>query len=345
MSGASHLEREIREQGRVLAERTEPGWRAAGRAAEILRRSDVEFVVVAARGTSDNAARYAQYLLGMDARLAAGLAAPFLYAGESAPLLSRAAVLAISQSGRSPDITNVVAAGRSQGRPTIAITNDVGSPLAAAADVVVPLLAGREQSVAATKTYLASLHAIAQIATCVVPGLDRQAGFDRLPAIVSEAAEAQLAAREQFDRLGRMTVVTVVGRGLHLATAYETALKIRELSGVVTEAFSLPDLLHGPIAALHPSGAMWLVATAGGSQPGVHEFEPLRQAVGLSVVVSDDPDLVAAADLGVRLSPLPEWAAPIVAVIPGQAAALRLAEMRGIDPDRPPGLSKVTLTR
>jgi glutamine---fructose-6-phosphate transaminase (isomerizing) len=344
----SHLEREAREQGDVLAARTRPGWENAAAAAHLLRRGDVDYVVLAARGSSDNAARYAQYLLGLEARLPAALAAPWLYSSPAPPLLSRGAVLAISQSGRSPDITGVLAAARAQDRPTVAITNAPDSPLAAVADVVVPLLAGVERSVAATKTYLASLHAVAQIATCLRVEADpeRARWFERLPAIVSEAVKDAFEMRARFDPLGEARLLTVVGRGLQFSTAHETALKIRELSGMPAEAFSEPDLMHGPIAALSASGAVWLVSTSGREQPGPDFFHAPARGTGVSVAVSDRADVLAGADIGVRMEAgLPEWMAPIVAVIPGQAAALRLGELRGVELDRPHGLSKVTLTK
>jgi glucosamine--fructose-6-phosphate aminotransferase (isomerizing) len=342
----SRLELEIREQAGVLAARTEPGWECAAHAASLLNGDDVDYLVVAARGTSDNAARYAQYLLGLEARLPVALAAPWLYEGESPPLLTRGAVLAISQSGRSPDITAVVSAARAQGRPSVVITNDPQSPLAAGADGVVPLLAGTEQSVAATKTYLASLHAIAQLGYSMRPAAQRDPWFERLPAIVAETVDEQLATRSRFDRLAGVALLTVVGRALQFPTAHETALKVRELSGIPAEAFSPPDLIHGPIAALGASGALWLVSTEGRQQPDLAVFDALRQATSVSVAVSDRAELVAAAGIGVQLpAGLPQWLAPIVAVIPGQAAALRVGELRGVDLDHPHGLQKVTLTR
>jgi glucosamine--fructose-6-phosphate aminotransferase (isomerizing) len=345
-STPTRLELEAREQGDVLAARAERGWEHAAAAAHVLGRDDVDYLVIAARGTSDNAARYAQYLLGLRARLVVGLAAPWLYSGDRPPRLTRAAVLAISQSGRSPDIVGVLAAARRQGRPTMAITNDPGSPLAAVADVLVPLLAGEEQSVAATKTYLASLHAIAQIGACLDPDPDDADWFGRVPGLVSAMAAAQLAGRSQFDRLGRSALTTVVARGLQLPTAHETALKLRELSAIPAEAFSLPDLLHGPIAALRASGAVWLVSTAGREHPDRAVFDALRADTGTSVAVSDHEDLLAAADIGVRIEPdLPEWLAPMLAVIPAQAAALRLGEITGVSVDHPHGLHKLTLTR
>lgn len=340
------LEREAREQGDVLAARADPGWEPAQLAARALARDDVEYLVVAGRGTSDNAARYAQYLLGIDANLVVGLAAPWLYESDSPPRLSRGAVLAISQSGRSPDVAAVLAAARAQRRPTIAITNDAASPLAELADVVVPMLAGEERSVAATKTYLASLHAIAQIATCLRDRTGREGWFARLPELVAAATDELFTTRERFDPLSGVTLLTVVGRGLQFPTAHETALKVRELSAIPAEAFSPPDLIHGPIAALGQSGALWVLSTAGREQPDAAALEALRGEVGVAVAVSDRDALVEAADVGVRLPRgIPDWAAPMLAVIPAQAAALRLGEMRGVDVDHPPGLRKVTLTR
>jgi glucosamine--fructose-6-phosphate aminotransferase (isomerizing) len=341
----TQLEREIFEQGPVLAARASRGWHHAERAAELIRGDDVTQVVIAARGTSDNAARYAQYLLGLDARLPVALATPWLYGGSSPPLLRGAAVMAISQSGQSPDIVAVARAAREQGRPMIAITNDESSPLAITSDVTVPMLAGPELSVAATKTYLASLHAIAQISELLQPQPGRRAWFARLPNLVGEFVEQQLSARERFDALRASTAVTVVGRGLQLATAFETALKVRELSAIPAEAFSLADLLHGPVAALSASGTIWLISTAGRQQPGYSEFDALRRSVGTSVAVSDDPDVLAMADVPVAIErDLPPWIAPFLSAVPGQVAALRLGELLGVDVDRPHGLHKVTLT-
>lgn len=343
---ATQLEREIREQGSVLAARTRPGWEAAERAAHALAGADVAYAMIAARGSSDNAARYAQYLLGAVARLPVGLATPWLYSGDAPPLLSGGALIAISQSGRSPDVVRVVQAARAQDRPTIVLTNDPGSPLAAAAENVVPMLAGEERSVAATKTYLASLHAIVQIAACLRPEPDYADWLERVPTLVAAAVEEQLEQRSRFDRLDGVSLLTVIGRGLELATAHETALKVRELSGMPAEAFSLPDLIHGPIAALRRSGATWAISTSGHDQPDRETLEHLRGVAGLSVVVSDAAELLAPADIPVRVaSGVPQWLAPILAVIPAQAAALRLGELRGVDLDHPGGLTKVTLTR
>ncbi len=344
----SQLEREMREQGGGLASRQERGWAHARVAAELLGRDDVDYLMVAARGTSDNAARYAQYLLGVHAGLTVALAAPWLFGeGRKPPRLAGAAVLAISQSGRSPDVAAVLAAARDQGRPTLAITNEPASPVAELADVVVDLHVGPERSVAATKTYTASLHALAQITAVLRPSQDWRESLDRLPTVVSDTVDAQLETRRRFDPLADLAPLTAVGRGLDYATAFETALKVRELSGRPAEAFSPPDLVHGPVAAIDERTPLWV---ASGGVDTSHEAMDVLRGVGaragLTIAVSADPRVLALSDMAVPIAKgLPSWAGAIVAVVPGQAAALRLAELGGVDLDAPHGLSKVTLTR
>ncbi len=337
---SSLLEREIGEQGEVLAARSGRSGEGLLRAAAALAAEDIDHVVIAARGSSDNAARFAQYLFGEELSLDVGLAAPWLFrTPDRAPALRGAAVMGISQSGRSPDIVAVLAAAVRQGRPTIALTGDAGSPLAEAADVVIPLLAGEERSVAATKTYLASVHALVELVEAIRPARERRAWLERLPALVERFSGQMLAERERFDPLSGLRLITVTGRGLAYSAACETALKLRELTGAPAEAFSPADLMHGPIAALTPTGGSWLI------EPG-EELDALVARTGPTVVVSADPQALAAAALPVELpTGLPDWVAAILAVVPAQAAALALAERAGIDVDRPHGLSKVTLTR
>ena len=344
----SRLEHEMREQGRSLEGREDRGWADAAAAAELLRGDDIDYLIVAARGSSDNAARYGQYLLGTEAGLVVGLAAPWLFGrGRRPPRLAGAAVLAISQSGRSPDVVAVLDAARDQGRPTLAITNDLGSPVAALADVVVDLHVGVERSVAATKTYVASLHALAQITAVVAPSRGWREPLRRLPAIVSEAADVQLETRRRFDPLADFAPITAVGRGLDYATAFETALKVRELSGRRAEAFSPPDLVHGPVAAVDASTSLWAVSSEfDTSSETLDVFRGVGARAGITTAVSADPRALALADIAVPIpAGLPAWAAAIVAVVPGQAAALRLAELGGVDVDAPHGLNKVTMTR
>jgi glutamine---fructose-6-phosphate transaminase (isomerizing) len=337
---ATLLEREIAEQGAILRRRARAGANAAARAAGLLAADDVGHIVVAARGSSDNAARFAQYLLGQELGIQVGLAAPWLFrTAEGSPRLTGAAVIGISQSGRSPDVVAVLAAARQQQRPAVAITGDLHSPLAAHADVVVPLLAGQERSVAATKTYLASLQAVLQVVEALAPDQSRRDWLERLPDLVDAHALELLADRDRFDPLVDMPLITVTGRGLAFAAASESALKLRELSGIPAEAFSPPDLMHGPIAALDGTGGAWLI------EPGIEELDVLMPRSAVTTVVSAVPKALQGATVSVQLPPrLPRWGTSVLATLSAQAAGLRLAERRGVNVDKPHGLSKVTLT-
>ncbi len=275
-------------------------------------------------------------------------AAPSLYASSEGPSLDGAAVLGISQSGQSPDVARVLHAARAQHRPTIAITNEPQSPLAQAADVVVPLLAGAELSVAATKTYMGSLQALLQIAESAGAPQLRE-GLDRLPELAETVVSRALDHATSLATVGGLShpdPLTVVGRGTGHASAAEIALKIREVAGVRAEAYTAPDLLHGPVAANVPGSSLWVIASP--SYPMAY-WEQLmsrltRSGVRVTAVVPDEADEISA-DLVLPV-PVhqPGWLFDLVAVIYGQSVALRLGEREGLDVDKPRSLAKVTLT-
>jgi glucosamine--fructose-6-phosphate aminotransferase (isomerizing) len=333
---------EIGQQPEVVArllEREVPALRAL--AAEMRRRRP-RYAVIAARGSSDNAARYAQHVLGRMLRLPVVLATPSLHTlYDAPPRFIDAIVIGISQSGASPDVVSVVAEGARQGALTAAITNDPSSPLAAAAAHVVDLGAGEERSVAATKTYTASLAAIAALAAEGDPQLSGEVA--RLPG----ALAAQLAltgdAAAAVDAAAGWERLTVVGRGAHYATAFEAALKVRELAGIVAEAYSPADLLHGPIATAGPGQPLLAIAPVGPTEGSMRELVAAARGRGAHVAaIGHDPAL---GDPFLELVDVPEWLGPAVAIVPAQLLAVGLAERRGVDVDAPFGLSKITLTR
>ena len=334
----SRLEQEIRQQPEALARLLDDQRGRIGAVARALAARGNGTVMVAARGSSDNAARYAQYLLGERLGLAAGLAAPSLESLHGAGAVPRGAgdlVLGISQSGRSPDVVAVLDAARAAGTATVAITNDGGSPLARAAELVVELGVGVERSVAATMTYTGSLAVLAALVAELRDDDADRAAVRQLPALVAAAVDGAFAA----PSAGAVPAhVVVVGRGYNLATAVEIALKIRELSGIVAEGFSSADLMHGPIAAVGPATLAVVVAPPGVEQASVLDAAGAVRERGARVVV-----IGAGADLPLPPA-VPEWLSPIVAVIPGQVLALRLAAAAGRDADAPAGLAKVTET-
>ena len=235
----SWLETELREQPEALARLLERQAEAAHGAAGVFRRRDIRYLLIASRGSSSNVARYAQYLLGRAHRVPVMFATPSLYTiyGQP-PRLDGALVIGISQSGASPDVVAVLAEAREQGRPTLALTNDVDSPLARTAEAVLPLEAGHEQAVAATKTYLNSLGAVALLFAQLGNDTAAREELAQMPAALAAQIELSLGGIPSLEEYRDAVGLTVVARGVNYGTGFEIALKIRELSGLVTEAYS-----------------------------------------------------------------------------------------------------------
>jgi glucosamine--fructose-6-phosphate aminotransferase (isomerizing) len=292
----SWLDTELREQPAALARLLELQGDRVRELAAALRREDVRYIVIASRGSSSNAARYALYLLGRAHRVPVAFATPSLYTiYEQPPRLDGAFVIGISQSGASPDVRAVVEEARRQGRPTLAIVNDAASPLALAADAVLPLEAGEERAVAATKTYLNSLGAIALLFSALAADgdADARAELERMPEQLARQVELSFAEPPRLDAHLAADGATVVARGINYGTAYEIALKVRELSSLLVEASSPADLLHGPIAAIREGWPVVVVAPTGPALESVEEvLAPLRERGARLIVVSDAPGLL-----------------------------------------------------
>jgi glucosamine--fructose-6-phosphate aminotransferase (isomerizing) len=305
-------------------------------------------MVIAARGSSDNAARYGQYLFGEANGLLVALATPSLFTiYDAPPRLDKAVVLGISQSGQSPDIVAVVKEGRSQEALTIAITNDPDSPLASAAEYVISLHAGRECSIAATKTYTASLLALAMLSAALAEEAKRERAIETLPDAVSELLTSARAIIEAAERYRYMEACVVVSRGYNYATAFEIALKLKELTYVLAEPYSSADFWHGPVALVeHGFPVLAVVPEGCVAEELIGFLHKLREREAELVVISDRDDALALAQTPIPLPRgVPEWLSPLVSVVPGQLFALGLTLAKGFDPDHPRGLRKVTLTR
>jgi glutamine---fructose-6-phosphate transaminase (isomerizing) len=344
----SWLEAELREQPAALARLLERQGPRADEIAASIRTDDIRYILIASRGSSSNAARYAQYLLGRAHRVPVMFATPPLYTvSEQPPRLDGALVVGISQSGASPDVGAVLAEARRQRRPTLAITNDPESPLAGKADAVLPLEAGEEHAVAATKTYVNSLGAIALLFTAITDDDAARAELAATPETLERQVALSLDTEPPLGEYENSVGATVVGRGVNYGTAFEIALKIRELSGLVTEAYSPADLMHGPIAAIQPGWPVVVVAPSGPARPSVEELAvPLLERGVRLIAVSDVDAVLRRARTKLPLvARVPEWLSPLTAVVPGQVMAMGLTRLRGKDLDSPAGLKKITLTR
>ncbi len=314
--------------------------------ADAVRARDLDLAVIAARGTSDHAALYGQYVLGARNGILVALATPSLVSIYGAPpRMGNALVVGISQSGRSPDIVGVVEASRRQGAVTVAITNDPGSELAAAAEYVVDLTAGEERAVAATKTYVAQIAVLAMLSAALTGNRAARDELDGVPAAMQSALaqepaiEALAAAWPGGDRC------VVLARGFNYATAREWGLKLKEVAYVLADPYSGADFQHGPIAMVSPGFPVLAIAVSGPALAGMGELlRRLHESGARLLVLSDVTDFAGLADV-VRLPAVPEWLSPLVAIIPAQLFAYHLALARGLETAHPRNLSKVTLTR
>jgi glutamine---fructose-6-phosphate transaminase (isomerizing) len=310
-------------------------------------RGKFNYVLIAARGTSDNAARYAQYVLGINNHIQVALATPSVFSiYDSWTDLSEGLVISISQSGESPDIIAVSADARRQGRPTLAITNNPASPLAKNADYCIPLKAGPERAVAATKTYTASLAALALLSCMLEGGQERMEKLGRVPDAMQETLQIASSGTAHAERYRYMEHCSVIGRGYNYATAFEIALKVTELTRVVAEPYSSADFRHGPIATAQPGFPVLVVAPKGAVHSDLFDLVgSLKDKRAERLVVSDDPETLALANLPLPIAQgQPEWLTPLIAVIPGQLLAMQLAVEKGFNADQPESLSKVTRT-
>ncbi len=315
-------------------------------AKEIMNRK-IKQVFIAARGTSDNAGRYAKYLLGAHNQMVVSLATPSLFTiYEQTPDLSDCLVLGISQSGKSPDIVSVLATGKKQGALTAALTNYPESDLGQASDIVLDLQAGEERSLAATKTYVAQLISLALLSTALSDSQQYQQDLHNLPDLFANGFENETYIDNLAERYRYMTHCVVIGRGFNYASAFEFSLKMKELTYTIAEPYSSADFLHGPVALVDRGFPVFIIAPSGKMENEMQSLaEKVQQRQAEVVMFSDHPDLLNLADHKIALPMgVPEWLSPISAILPAQMFAMYLAQTRGIDIDNPRGLNKVTET-
>lgn len=345
----SHLYDEIHEQPQVIDRLIHDEQDSVAQIARELRRRPIRYILIAARGTSDNAATYGKYLFGNILRLPVALAAPSLYTIYHTPPRTGAEVLTIgiSQSGESPDIVAVLEEARHHGASTLAISNELDSPLARAAEYGIACRAGQEQSVAASKTYTAQLAALALLAAHWSGEADRKSQLELLPQAVEKTLALGEVLRVGVERYRYIETAFALGRGYNYATAFEIALKLKELSYILIEAYSSADFMHGPIAVIERGFPAMLVAPSGEVYPDMLAVaKDLRDKGAELIVISDRTEALELATLALQMPvAVPEWLSPIVCVIPGQLFAHYVTLAKGYDPDHPRGLRKVTLTR
>ena len=319
------------------------------RIATAINGRDIQYVFLAARGTSDNAGRYANYLLGAMNGLPLALATPSLFTYyKQPPKLKNALVVGISQSGKSPDIVSVLAEGRKQGCATLAITNAPQSPLAEAADFVIDIRAGAEKAVAATKTYTTELTAVAMLSAALSGNKQHWDDLSKVTAWMTESLQLDELLARVAQRYRYMDQTIVLGRGFNYATAFEWALKLKELTYINAEAYSSADFAHGPIAMIEPGFPVLAIAPKGKVFDSMLEMlTRLHTEISAElVVISNDETALSHAQVPLKISAaVPEWLSPLVGILPAQLFVYHLTVAKGYNTEQPRTIHKVTETK
>ncbi|MBI3645878.1 MAG: SIS domain-containing protein [Acidobacteriales bacterium] len=346
---------EIEEQPATLERTWREEFRRIERFRRVLERRRPSLIVLVARGTSDNAALFGRYLLEMTTGIPVSLAAPSLLTLYHAPMRWEGAlVVGVSQSGESTDTNLFLEAAGKGGALTVGVTNEAASSITRLVDEVFLVRAGKERSVAATKTYTGQLLMMYLLAYALGAPLDPRR-LERLPALAARALRLKPAISRLAERYRYMDHAVVVGRGLNYANAFEFSLKLMETCYVVAERFSGADFLHGPIALVERAFPVFLFAPPGPTWEATRAIlEKLRGLEAETVVISDagNTPSFAYATRSIRVpGPIPatpgspaDLFTPIPYIVPAQLFAATLAAQKGLNPDRPRTLTKITKT-
>jgi len=337
---------EIQQQPAALERIVRSESRRILRFAESVRKRRTRLIMLVARGSSDNAALFGRYLLEISTGIPVSLSAPSVHTVYGKKLdLRDALVIGTSQSGESTDVNSVLESARKGGAVTVAITNDTNSTMARISDETFLIHAGRERSVAATKTYTGQLM-IFHLLASALEGHKSIAEVERLPELAASSLKLRARVEEMVERYAFMNHCVVVGRGLNYANAYEFAIKLMETCYVVAERFSSADFLHGPIAIVGHGFPAFLFAPPGRTLAGMKQLLTRLKTLGAeTVVISSEAALLRAATRPIEVPQrIDELLSPIPYIIPAQIFAALLAEAKGLSPDRPRSLAKVTKT-
>lgn len=350
----SKMLEETRQQPEVLGRTLTAGMQALRDLRRHFEAQRPRWVVLVARGTSDNAAQFGRYLIEITTRIPVSLAAPSVLTLYGSPLdLAEVLVVGISQSGESTDTNAVLQDARKRGAITVGITNEPDSAMAGIAEHILLASAGKEQSVAATKTYTCQLLSLYLLAHAL-GGSIRIETLERLPGWAESALELEERVSEIAERYTFMTRTVTVGRGLNYANALELGLKLMETCYVVAERFSSADLMHGPIAIVEHAFPVFVFAPAGVTWSSTASVLDRLEELNADTLVITDEGNPGACAKPARLIQLPALSGngekpadlytPIPYIVPAQLFAAHLAAIKGLNPDRPRTLHKITRT-
>jgi len=337
---------EIAEQPDALARTIEDERSRVEQLGAFLKGRDIDLIVLVARGSSDNAALFGRYLIELTTGIPVSLSAPSVHTLYGSRLkLSRALVIGVSQSGEGEDINRVLELARESGAYTVGITNEPASTMPTIVDETLLTHGGRERSVAATKTFTGQMMLFYMLASALAEN-SAKIDYEMIPDYTARALDHKNAIRELVERYVFMENCVVVGRGLIYANAYELALKLMETCYVVAERFSSADFLHGPLAMVERHFPIILFAPPGKTRSSVSILvDRLRELRADTLVITEDEEMGRLCSRCLLMpAEIEEFLAPVPYMVPGQLFAALLAEAKGLNPDTPRSLSKVTRT-
>lgn len=335
---------EIFEQPEVLEQTIQNERGKLNKLGEFLRSKDIDLIVLVARGSSDNASLFGRYLLEITCGIPVSLSAPSVFTLYRSKLnLSRALVIGVSQSGEGVDINQVLESAKNSGAFTLGITNEVDSTMAKITDETLLIHAGREKSVAATKTYTGQMLHFYMLSSILAP---KKLEFEKIPSFAAKALELKDEIEKIVERYIFVENCVVVGRGLNYGNSYELALKLMETCYVVAERFSSADFFHGPLAIVERRFPVIMFAPNGVTKKSsIDLLKQLKKLHADSFSITNDEEIAGLSSLSLMMpKEIDEFLSPIPFIIPAQLFAERLAKAKGIDPDAPRSLSKVTKT-
>ncbi|MFN8008617.1 MAG: SIS domain-containing protein [Terriglobia bacterium] len=337
---------EIAEQPEALARTLQLERKNILQFGKFIASRDIRLIVLVGRGSSDNAALFGKYLLEISSGIPVSLAAPSVHTRYHTKLkMKNALVIGISQSGEGTDINYVLESSRKAGAYTVGIMNTSNSSMSKIVHETFLIRAGQERSVAATKTYTCQLLLLYLVACALQSGrgADR---LNRIPELVSETLRLSTQVESIVERYRFMNRCVVVGRGLNYANAYELAIKLMETCYVVSDRFSSADFQHGPVAMIEKDFPVFVFAPPGKTYGNLYTLARQLHRLGAeTLVISSESPILKWSTRSIRIpQKIAELLSPIPYIIPGQLFAAYLSEVKGLNPDRPRSLHKVTQT-
>lgn len=308
---------------------------------------NVRHIMMAARGSSDNACNYFKYMCEIYVGIPVSFAAPSVLTLYNGKLdLSDTMVIGVSQSGKAADVMEILNRAKNQGSITVSVTNNLSSPMATCSKFHIFLNVGEEKSVAATKTYMAQMYALALIAAEMSENEQLKKDLQQAPAKISEVIKLSKQIGESAQRYVKATDCYVLSRGINYAAAQETGLKIQETTYIKARAYAISDFHHGPFAVVDNKTYVLILAPSDKSQKDAEEMIDKVAATGADLTVfTDNAKLADKVNSLVLLPACPESISPFIYVTCAQMFACYLSVARGLNPDAPRGLKKVTITK